>query len=188
MASRRRIETRKATIAEYWLGSSEGLDRLRENAALIDLGEPHCFACGFDATEPEEPPEIWSVWDKAALDRCHLVPRSLGGDDLPSNLVLLCRSCHRDAPNVGDPTYMLRWITGRESYGARIARLANGALGVDELKGLADSFDSERVLEAVGVVGALLRAWTGTHGGYMNDSTLEAVIAEAVCRAGGRST
>ena len=60
-------------------------------------------------------PGLGSV-ETTALDRCHLVPRTLGGDESPSNLVLLCRRCHRDAPNVGHPTYVLRWIAEQESH------------------------------------------------------------------------
>jgi len=47
------MRTRKSAIAEYWLGTREGRARLPGNAALIDLGEPSCFACGWMAADPD---------------------------------------------------------------------------------------------------------------------------------------
>lgn len=62
----------------------------------IDWSEAHerCWRCGY----------------KSALQRCHIVPNSLGGEDTPSNLVLLCGRCHREAPNIADPKYMWIWL------------------------------------------------------------------------------
>ena len=39
-----------------------------------------CFSCG---------------WDKAVCDLHHVIPRTKGGRDIESNLVLLCPNCHR---------------------------------------------------------------------------------------------
>jgi 5-methylcytosine-specific restriction endonuclease McrA len=114
---RRRIRTSKRAIAEYWLGTEEGRGRLPGNAALMDLGEPSCFACGWMATKADLEPELWRVWDHASLQRCHLVPDALGGPDTPENLVLLCGRCHTEAPDVADAEYMLRWIDEHASWG-----------------------------------------------------------------------
>ena len=114
--ARARCRTSKSAIAEYWLGTEEGRARLPNNAAMIDRGEPSCFACGWMANARDEPPELWRVWNRAALQRCHLVPDALGGTDDPCNLVLLCARCHTEAPDVGDADYMLRWI-GAHSRG-----------------------------------------------------------------------
>ena len=125
---RRRIRTSKPKIAEYWLGTENGRARLPGNSALIDFGEPSCFACGWMATDPDESPELWRVWDRASLHRCHLVPAALGGRDTPDNLVLLCPRCHVEAPDVGDPDYMLRWISVHESWGNLLMRELQAAL------------------------------------------------------------
>jgi len=47
---------------------------------------------------------------KRHLQRCHIVPESLGGEDIPSNYVLLCSRCHLDNPNVADPEIMWDWL------------------------------------------------------------------------------
>lgn len=44
------------------------------------------------------------------MERCRIVPHSLGGKDIPSNYVLLCKICHLDNPNVSDPEIMWDWL------------------------------------------------------------------------------
>lgn len=60
----------------------------------------------------------WRCRNKSSLKRCHIVPESLNGSCHPSNLVLLCRRCHREAPNIADPKFMWVWLenTGGPFY------------------------------------------------------------------------
>ena len=86
-------ENIKATIEEivaYW---SEHED---ESGLSVDFSEAHerCWRCGY----------------KRKLERCHIVPASRGGEDISSNFVLLCKYCHKDAPNVTDPEIMWDWL------------------------------------------------------------------------------
>jgi hypothetical protein len=180
---RRPIRTRKRAIAEYWLGTEEGQARLPGNSARIDFGEPSCFACGWMATDPEEPPEIWAVWDRAWLQRCHLVPDALGGLDAPRNLVLLCPRCHVEAPDVGDPGYMLRWIDAHESWGNHFMRELQAAIDRHEVR--------EHELEATIALGItpllnvdkVMRTWAIPVGGKFSYATLAACAIQTVRRA-----
>lgn len=53
----------------------------------------------------------WRCGHKShALERCHIVPHSLGGGDTPANLVLLCGRCHRENPNTDDPDFFWQWL------------------------------------------------------------------------------
>ncbi len=56
--------------------------------------------------------EYWEQYvdEKRNLERCHIIPRSLNGEDVPSNFVLLCSRCHLDNPNVADPEVMWDWL------------------------------------------------------------------------------
>ena len=90
MSERTRIKTTEKEIVEYW-GR-----RIDESDLSVDFAEAHerCWRCGC----------------KRRLERCHIVPASLGGEDVPSNFVLLCKRCHLDNPNVADAEIMWDWL------------------------------------------------------------------------------
>ncbi len=82
-------------IVDYWAS------RIDECDISVDWSEAeeYCWCCG----SPKE------------LVRCHIVPHSLGGADGPWNYVLLCRTCHAEAPNVADPRIMWDWLAAHKS-------------------------------------------------------------------------
>lgn len=100
----------KGDIFAYWI------DWLIENG--FDLGEPSCWACGwwwrtkYDNENPNASfDEIKKLWNKVTpLQRCHIVPKSLGGSDETSNLFLMCRECHDKAPNTTSKELFLTWV------------------------------------------------------------------------------
>jgi ribosomal protein L37E len=79
-----------AEIVDYWAHRED------ECGLSVDWAEAHerCWRCGY----------------KSNLERCHIIPHSLGGSDSTDNLVLLCRRCHRESPNVKDPSFIWRWL------------------------------------------------------------------------------
>lgn len=88
--TRSNIKTTPEEIIDYW-------EQIEDECDLsIDWSEAHerCWRCGCERK----------------LQRCHIIPDSLGGKDEPSNLVLLCERCHIDAPNVESKTFMWDWI------------------------------------------------------------------------------
>jgi hypothetical protein len=106
----------KRLIFDFWK------NRLSNAGLFIDWGEPSCWACGFhygakyDISSPHASiEEIYRCWDKIPLQRCHIVPRSLGGSNEPSNLFLMCRECHDLAPNTDIPEIFFEWAKG-QSY------------------------------------------------------------------------
>ena len=90
MSKRETIKTSIQEIVDYWTGIQD------ECGLSVDWAEAHerCWRCGC----------------KKHLQRCHIIPDSIGGKDEPSNLVLLCKRCHADGPNVEDPEIMWDWI------------------------------------------------------------------------------
>ena len=88
--ARKNIKTTPKEIIDYWE------EREDESDLSVDWAEAEeiCWRCGC----------------KRKLQRCHIIPDSLGGKDEPSNLVLLCERCHIDAPNVESQTFMWDWI------------------------------------------------------------------------------
>lgn len=66
--------------------------------------------CGLSIDWSEAETRCWRCAEETTLHRCHIVPDALQGEDHPSNLVLLCLKCHRDAPNVTDLNFMWIWL------------------------------------------------------------------------------
>lgn len=100
----------KADIFDYWKNKLDLKD------IFIDWGEPSCWACkwGWDGRyDIRHPDESWEkilrAWEKAPLQRCHILPRSLGGSDDVSNLFLMCRECHDLAPNTTNMDFFFFW-------------------------------------------------------------------------------
>lgn len=89
-SERKPIKTTKQEIIDYWETKQD------ECGLSVDWSEAHerCWRCGY----------------KKPLERCHIIPDSLGGKDEAKNLVLLCKRCHIEAPNVEDKNFMWDWI------------------------------------------------------------------------------
>jgi hypothetical protein len=59
-----------------------------------DEADVRCWRCGYLRTQ----------------QKCHIIPKSLGGGDEPANLIALCAMCHDEMPNVQDAEEVWRWI------------------------------------------------------------------------------
>ncbi|WP_420646044.1 HNH endonuclease [Vibrio parahaemolyticus] len=81
-------------VVEYWR------DKPNSFGALIDINEPTCWSCGqpWEGRHDVLRGSYLRGWRKAPLQICHVIPKSLGGDEHPSNLVLMCKECHDLAP------------------------------------------------------------------------------------------
>ena len=124
----------KSKIFEHWT------DRLGELGFLIDWGEPSCWACGFhydakyDIRRSDASwDEILSCCEKIPLQRCHIVPRSLGGTNEVSNLFLMCRECHDRAPNTCMPDVFFSWAKSQSSWSRELSKLREAfeSFGID---------------------------------------------------------
>ena len=119
-------------IVSYWMDkyvTADGdiVDECNASAddevVVIDLGEPECWCCRkpinsifgmktYEDTLAQNPLKIWnSQCVRKELQRCHIIPHSLGGSDTdPGNYFLLCESCHKDSPDTANPKNFLRWF------------------------------------------------------------------------------
>lgn len=104
---------------------SEIFDHWKDAFPFVDWGEPSCWACGWywkryavrDSKAGMN--KIYEAWERTPLQRCHIIPRSLGGNTDPSNLFLMCTECHDLAPNTTSRDIFLRWARS-QSYIARL--------------------------------------------------------------------
>jgi hypothetical protein len=124
----------KSHIFDYWK------DRLDQLGFLIDWGEPACWACGFhygtkyDVRRPDVGwDKILQCWNNIPLQRCHIIPRSLGGTDHASNLFLMCRECHDLAPNTNIPEIFFEWARRQNSDAREFSKIlaAFESFGID---------------------------------------------------------
>lgn len=77
---------------------------------IVDYWEVHEDECGLGVDWAEAHERCWRCGYESVLHQCHIIPESRGGPYEPSNLVLLCERCHREAPNVADPRFMWVWL------------------------------------------------------------------------------
>jgi hypothetical protein len=87
---------------------------------IVDYWTQHQDECGLSIDWAEADELCWRCAQSRKLQRCHIVPRALGGSECPSNLILLCGQCHAEAPNVEDPDFMWTWLRAHASsaYGS----------------------------------------------------------------------
>lgn len=88
---KRTFKSTKIQIANYWE------DKVDECLLNFDWSEATevCWNCGTLTHSAQ---------------KCHIIPHMLGGEDIPSNYVLLCNECHDLAPDVIDSDAMWNWI------------------------------------------------------------------------------
>ena len=170
MSKRKAIKTSTEEIVDYWSRNQD------ECGLSVDWAEAHerCWRCGCEKH----------------LQRCHIIPDSIGGKDEPSNLVLLCKRCHADGPNVEDPEIMWDWIraygvplydtfwtiVGRKEYAFIYGRSIE-----EELKKIFEhstkEMDEEELLELTKEKFSYAMGRTGIHFGqpYFNTATVAGV-------------
>ena len=103
---------------------------------VYDWGEPECFACRklvapvLDDKDYEQWLEdeegLKKIWNhretRRNLERAHIIPHSLGGNENPDNMFLLCKECHEESPDTNNPknfvekTYSIFWRWGYSEY------------------------------------------------------------------------
>lgn len=125
------IKTTSKQIVDYW----------KENWADHGIGVKW-----EDATE-----YCWRCSYKRRLQRCHIIPASLGGKDEPSNMVLLCKTCHSEGPNVEDPEIMWEWIGAYQVPKYNTFWLIQGMKEYESIYGTSVEQDLGDVLALAGV-------------------------------------
>lgn len=93
---RKTLSVTKKEIIKYWQKQPDKPSELDLNFDWNEAHEHLCWNCGETS--------------KTTIERCHIVPRQLGGEDVVSNLVLLCKRCHNEAPDTSNPENMWEWI------------------------------------------------------------------------------
>ena len=137
------------------------------------------MGCDWD----EAASRCWRCGRDSKLQQCHIVPRSIGGSDEPSNMVALCSRCHDEAPDVASPEMLWMWIKStRATFHGDIwsQRIFDGmrkqdleylaSVGEDGVKGL--------MSEAAGMVG--IHCGQLGQGAYVKTSSWVCALSMAI--------
>jgi hypothetical protein len=82
-------------------------------APHLSLDDPCCFACGWFSERWKSGRSPRTAWERARLERAHIIPAGLGGSNGADNIILLCTACHEESPDWFDPWEMALWISKR---------------------------------------------------------------------------
>lgn len=137
---------------------------------LLDEG----FDIGCDWAEAAT--HCWRCGCKRSLQRCHIVPKQLGGTLAPDNVMPLCADCHAEAPDTDDPADFLSWVKDTRNRGCyetywpiRCWREA----------GLPPSASQEHVSAVLAKWTEMLPDSAGTHTTHVATSTKVALLKRA---------
>ena len=89
-----------------------------EAVKIIDFpDEIVCWGCGALPYRSSESKSLAALWNQDhQLDRAHILARSKGGEDIPSNLFLLCPDCHAESPDTINPENFYAWVYYKRKY------------------------------------------------------------------------
>ena len=135
------VSTSHYNIYKYWrdkiiqpdgqviaVGDVSSLD---DEVVVEEHYYPRCWGCGLSVLrdskidewvtkqclDEDEESNLKRIWNsketKHKLNRCHIIPGSLGGEDEPSNLFLMCSDCHHLSPDTKYPSMFFKWVIER---------------------------------------------------------------------------
>lgn len=98
-------------------------ERIKRKRKKVKQWIKDCISYWSDRVDEMEMGADWSEADVVCWrcghirqqQKCHIVPKSLGGSDDASNVIPLCAMCHDEMPNVNDPKCVWEWI--RKDHG-----------------------------------------------------------------------
>jgi len=104
-------------IFDYWKDRQIGNEWV-----LMDYGEPSCWGCGKPIHVETKKDLIdcnyKAIWNRTHkyLNRCHIIPKALGGSNEPDNLFLMCESCHHESPDTPSSEGFFAWVLLKRAH------------------------------------------------------------------------
>lgn len=118
----------KYKIYEYW--RDKAITRAFQVKRLCDCtpeddevqvtGAPDeifCWACQIPPYAQGEHRKLSALWNSdGLLQRAHILASSKGGENLPSNMFLLCPQCHAESPDTTNPRNFFAWVYYKRTH------------------------------------------------------------------------
>lgn len=130
----RRITKSNEDIVSFW----------KDNPVFRSLGLPSIE----DASK-----SCWRCGSRQDIQRCHIIPASLGGAGTELNLVLLCSRCHAEGPNIADQDIMFDWIKAHRNGCTHDYWLEAGMKEYEFIYGKSIEDEISAVLKDIGISG-----------------------------------
>ena len=127
-----KIISKRGKVYDSIIEAFEANDNIDIVEVVEHIIKPHCWACNklipnnnkvleqlykkYRMSEDSEGDLDGFLNDKETtndLDKCYILAKSLGGEDTPENLFLLCSNCHAESPDTSNPETFIRWIFNR---------------------------------------------------------------------------
>lgn len=155
VTNRKRKAFSNYAIANYWMCYEEAYgEQAPWSSHGWDYGEPACMACGYWAQGWDFPTTVRGRWTKASLQKCHVIPFSVGKPEHVSNMVLMCDLCHLNNPHSDNPEIMYAYMRQRNLLSAIPMTVMNGLISLsnnvnpfDDLPSLITSIAAEMHVE-----------------------------------------
>ncbi len=174
-------------ILLYWSLSE---DLFQYYSFFSDWNGPICWSCGRQwKGKLKKKNTTWDdyvrAWENAPLQRCHIVAKSLGGSNHPSNFFLMCRECHDLSPNTTSRQMFFRWVDRQDWWQRDAAQLRKALRDFD-----IDATDEHQINEFLTILQSDdFKSWSqgriGIHryqqlrrGSGISESTLIAAVVE----------
>ena len=77
---------------------------------IVEWGMANINECGYGVDAADMATRCWRCGYERETERCHVIPKSLGGEDKPYNYRLFCHDCHLEQPNVNDYEATDKWV------------------------------------------------------------------------------
>ena len=165
-------------------------DYLKSIPVINDWGEPECWCCGkfikdiykykdYDKLLKEDYKKIWDYGKvKSKLNRCHIIPKALGGSDEPNNLFLMCEECHRESPDYSNPIFFFEFVYNKRKSMKYESHSLKFILRVYDL-----AIKLNKDISTLNI-DALNKSKMNTHGGKVSESTIIAAIVDSIDNIG----
>lgn len=154
MSTKRKPAPSHRKILDAWFNLPEAEIMLGwecfDNIAECTHNHWNCWACGLPKNQK-------------ALEKCHIVPHSLEGDNEPLNYFLMCSECHRESPDTKHYKVFISWVSNKSSYTDDFINQIYNTLSQYD----AEDREGDEVLKRVGEE----MQEVGTHGGKLVRST-----------------
>lgn len=150
---------------------------------VADWGEPECWACGKYIKINNNNDNLKKTWnDKkvaSKLNRCHIIPKALGGLNSPENMFLMCEECHYLSPDTIYKKGFFIWVYDRKKcfektiFGFNWLEISNNINEYKKMLGVEGKIANKFNLKK-------MKNKTNVHAGKLSQSTLEMAILFSV--------